>query len=115
MKLIRKLKSKFYWCDFTIHGHRYRGSRQETKAVKAWKVAGLRLAQLVEGADPLPSKLFGVMGRSPVWPHPSGNNRWVGLRFKPRQYSRKAANSFGLSMKSRSLRPLPPWTWMTMR
>ena len=56
MKLSRKPKSKFYWYDFTVCGQRYRGSTQETKAVRAVKVASLRLAQAVEGADPLPVK-----------------------------------------------------------
>jgi integrase len=56
VKLFRKPKSKFYWYDFTIRGQRYRGSTQETKAVRASKVAGLRLAQVVEGNDPLPNK-----------------------------------------------------------
>jgi integrase len=56
VKLFRKPKSKFYWYDFTVRGHRYRGSTQETKAVRAWKVAGLKLAQVVEGTDPLPNK-----------------------------------------------------------
>jgi hypothetical protein len=31
VKLFRKAKSKFYWYDFTVRGHRYRGSTQETK------------------------------------------------------------------------------------
>jgi len=32
------------------------GSTQETKADRASKVAGLKLAQVVEGTDPLPKK-----------------------------------------------------------
>jgi hypothetical protein len=36
-------------------------------------------------------------------------------RRSPRQYSRKASKSLGLSMTSRSSRPLPPWMWMTIR
>ena len=31
MKLFRKPNSRFYWYDFTVRGHRYRGSTQETK------------------------------------------------------------------------------------
>jgi len=56
VKLFRKPKSKFYWYDFTIRGQRYRGSTQETKAVRAAKIASLKLAQAVEGEDPLPRK-----------------------------------------------------------
>ncbi len=56
MKLFRKTKSKFYWYDFTVRGQRYRGSTQETKAVRASKVAGLKLAQVIEGKDPLPNR-----------------------------------------------------------
>ena len=57
MKLFRKTKSKFYWYDFTVRGHRYRGSTQETKADRASKVAGLKLAQVVEGNGQLPKSL----------------------------------------------------------
>jgi hypothetical protein len=56
VKLFRKHKSKFYWYDFTVRGHRYRGSTQETKAVRAWKIAGLKLAQVIECTDQLPNK-----------------------------------------------------------
>ena len=56
MKLFKKSKSKFYWYDFTMRGHRYRGSTQETKSARAVKVASLRLAAMMEGADPLPNK-----------------------------------------------------------
>jgi integrase len=56
VKLFKKPKSKFYWCDFTVRGRRYRGSTQETKADRASKVAGLKLAQVVEGTDTLPKK-----------------------------------------------------------
>ena len=56
MKLYRKPKSKFYWFDFTIRGRRYRGSTQETRVVRASKVASLNLAQILEGTDPLPNK-----------------------------------------------------------
>jgi integrase len=56
VKLFRKPKSRFYWYDFTVRGQRYRGSTQETKAARAAKLAGLKLAQAVEGTDPLPRK-----------------------------------------------------------
>ena len=56
MKLFKKAKSKFYWYDFTVRGQRYRGSTNETKAARAAKVAGLKLAHVVENTDPLPKK-----------------------------------------------------------
>src|SRR5215831_17151872 len=56
VKLFRKPKSKFYWYDFTLRGRRYRASTQETKSVRALKIASLKLASLIENMDPLPSK-----------------------------------------------------------
>lgn len=56
MKLFKKPKSKFYWYDFTVRGQRYRGSTNETKTARASKIAGLKLAQVVEDTDPLPRK-----------------------------------------------------------
>ena len=56
MKLFKRPKSKYYWYDFTVRGQRYRGSTNETKAARASKVAGLKLAQLVENSDPLPKR-----------------------------------------------------------
>jgi len=56
VKLFKKTKSKFYWYDFTVRGHRYRGSTQETKSVSASKVAGLKLAHVIECTDPLPNR-----------------------------------------------------------
>src|ERR1019366_1047027 len=56
VKLFKKPKSKFYWYDFMVRGHRYRGSTNETKAARAATAAGLRLAQAVEYTDPLPKK-----------------------------------------------------------
>ena len=56
MKLYRKPKSKFYWFDFTVRGRRYRGSTQETRAARASRAASLKLAQVLEGTDPLPNK-----------------------------------------------------------
>jgi integrase len=57
VKLFKKPKSKFYWCDFTVQGRRYRASTQETKSVRALKIASLRLASVIENTDPLPGKL----------------------------------------------------------
>jgi len=56
VKLFKKPNSKFYWYDFTVRGFRYRGSTQETKSVRALQVASLKLASVMENADPLPSK-----------------------------------------------------------
>jgi hypothetical protein len=58
VKLFRKPKSKFYWYDFTVRGQRYRGSTQESNATRATKVASLKLAGVIEGTDPLPTKPF---------------------------------------------------------
>jgi len=55
VKLFRKPKSKFYWCDFTVRGHRYRGSTQETKSVRALQAASLKLASVIENTDRLSS------------------------------------------------------------
>src|SRR6266699_880674 len=60
VKLFRRPKSKFYWYDCTVRGRRYRGSTQETKAVRAVKVASLRLADAVENTDPLPNRPTGL-------------------------------------------------------
>ncbi len=56
MKLFKKKKSEFYWYDFTVRGQRYRGSTKETNAARAGKIAGLKLAEAVEGNDPLDRK-----------------------------------------------------------
>jgi hypothetical protein len=61
VNLFRKPNSKFYWYDFTVRGRRYRGSTQETRADRASKIAGLKLAQVIEWTDPLPKK-SGTMG-----------------------------------------------------
>jgi len=60
VKLFRKQKSKFYWYDFTVRGQRYRGSTQETNTTRATKAASLKLALVIEGTDPLPTKPFAV-------------------------------------------------------
>jgi len=56
VKLFRKPKSPFYWYDFTVRGRRYRASTQETKAARAGKIAGLKLAAALQGSDPLDRK-----------------------------------------------------------
>ena len=56
MKLFNKPKSKFYWYDFTVQGHRYRGLTHETRSARALKTAGLKLASVMENTDPLPRK-----------------------------------------------------------
>jgi len=56
VKIFKKPKSRFCCYDFTVRGQRHRGSTQETKAAKAAKVAGLKLAHVIEGTDPFPNK-----------------------------------------------------------
>ena len=56
MKLFKKPKSQFYWYDFTVCGRRHRGSTQETKAHRAAKIAGLKLAEALQHNDPLDRK-----------------------------------------------------------
>src|SRR5215469_12162902 len=56
VKLFKKPKSKFYWYDFTVRSRRYRGSTQETKSVRALKIAILKLASVMENTDPPPNK-----------------------------------------------------------
>jgi site-specific recombinase XerD len=53
VKLFKKKKSRFYWYDFTVRGERFRGSTEETKATRASKIAGLKLAAAIESSDPL--------------------------------------------------------------
>ena len=53
MKLFKKANSKY---DFTVRGRRYRGSTQETKSVRAVKVASVKLASVIEMNDLVPSK-----------------------------------------------------------
>lgn len=55
MKLFRKPKSKFCGYDFTVRGHRYRGSTQETKSVRALQAPSLKMASMIENIDPLSS------------------------------------------------------------
>lgn len=56
MKLFKKPKTPFYWYDFTVRGRRHRGSTQETKAHRAAKIAGLKLAEALQHNDPLDRK-----------------------------------------------------------
>ena len=56
MKLFRKPNPRFYWYDFTVRGHRYRRSTQETKLARAAKAASVKLGSVIEGTDPFPSK-----------------------------------------------------------
>jgi site-specific recombinase XerD len=56
VELFRKPNSNFFWYDFTVAGRRYRGSTRETNKTRASKIAGLKLAQLLEGNDPLDKK-----------------------------------------------------------
>ena len=51
VNIFKKANSRFYWFDFTVRGHRYRGSTGETKVVRATKVASMKLAQAVEHGD----------------------------------------------------------------
>lgn len=45
-----------YWYDFTVRGHRYRRSTQETKLARTAKGASVKLGSVIEGTDPFPSK-----------------------------------------------------------
>jgi len=56
VKLFKKPKTPFYWYDFTVRGRRHRGSTQETKAHRAAKIAGLKLAEALQHNDPLDRK-----------------------------------------------------------
>jgi hypothetical protein len=60
VKLFKKAKSRFYWFDFTVRGQRYRGSTGETKAVRATKVASMKLVQALEHGDLFPTKAPGL-------------------------------------------------------
>ena len=52
VKLFRKPNSRFYWYDFTVRGHRYRRSTQETKLARAAKAGSVKLGSVIEGTDP---------------------------------------------------------------
>jgi len=47
VKLFRKPNSRFYWYDFTVRGHRYRRSTQETKLARAAKAASVKLGSVI--------------------------------------------------------------------
>jgi hypothetical protein len=51
VKLFKTPKSKFHWYDFTVRGRRYRGATQETKSGRAFQVASLKLASLMENTE----------------------------------------------------------------
>jgi hypothetical protein len=53
VELLKKKGSKFYWYDFTVGGRRYRGSTKESNRNRAGSIAGIKLAQVTEGKDPL--------------------------------------------------------------
>jgi integrase len=56
VELFKKKDSQFWWFDFKVRGKRYRGSTKETKENRARKIAALKLAQALEGSDPLNKK-----------------------------------------------------------
>ncbi len=56
MKLFKKRNSKFFWYDFTVRGERHRGSTDQTKQVRATKIAASKLAEALKGNDPLDRK-----------------------------------------------------------
>jgi integrase len=56
VKLFKKPDSTFYWYDFTVRGERFRGSTKESNETRAAKIAGLKLAEAMEGTDPLPRR-----------------------------------------------------------
>ena len=57
MELFRKPDSRFWWFDFKVRGKRYRGSTKETNSKRAEKIAALKLAEALEGTDPLVRKV----------------------------------------------------------
>jgi integrase len=54
--LFKKKKSKYWWYDFTVRDRRYRGSTKETNRNRASSIASLKLADALDGSDPLPKK-----------------------------------------------------------
>ena len=66
---------------------------------------------LTLGSDPDHTRTISVdPGTDFIRKDETKNSQALGLRGNPRQCSRSASSSFGLSITSRSLRPLPPWT-----
>jgi integrase len=57
VELFRKTDSRFWWFDFKVRGKRYRGSTKERNSKRAGKIAALKLAQALEGTDPLVRKV----------------------------------------------------------
>jgi len=56
VELFEKDDSKYYWYDFTVRGQRYRASTKETNPARAAKIAALKMAEAIEGKDPLDRK-----------------------------------------------------------
>jgi integrase len=56
VELLKKKDSKYYWYDFAVAGRRYRGSTKETNEKRAAAIAAIKMAQVIEGKDPLPRK-----------------------------------------------------------
>jgi integrase len=83
--LFEKSDSKYYWYDFTVRGERYRASTKESNPARAAKVAALKLAEAIQGRDPLDRK-------APTLSEFSGRFlEWVGtarLEWKSRRYYR---------------------------
>jgi integrase len=48
--------SKYLWYDFTVRGHRYRGSTRETNQTRAEAIAAIRLKEAMDETDPLSLK-----------------------------------------------------------
>src|SRR5215831_10580939 len=87
---------------------------KEWRRVCGW--TGLSMPALLAACSQAYQTTLSDMGISVrLCERPLGNSQVCGLCFRPRQYCRNAASSFGLSRTSRSLRPLPPITWITIR
>jgi hypothetical protein len=75
------MKPKFYWDDFTVRCYRYRGSTKETKAVRAARVAGLKLSHVI-------GEWIRYQASLQPWPNSLSNFwfRWTmpGWKSKPR-------------------------------
>ena len=62
MKLFRKPNSKYYWYDVMVRGRRYRASTQETKSVRALRVASMQLASLLQNKTHFQASLLRSVG-----------------------------------------------------
>jgi hypothetical protein len=54
--LFRRLKSKFYWYQFLVEGHRYRGSTRVTDRATAKMISRKKYLEVVEGRTPPPRR-----------------------------------------------------------